>query len=103
MSLDGSVFYKPQIGPWYTEIDKARKEELIRKMYVQEHYLPIAKSGAVNMPASKEEYVNIVADALHNPGKYTKHNDDCLRTMLTYTDGKSTERAVAALKKFYSV
>lgn len=102
MTIDGSVFHKPQIGPYYTELDKARKEKLTRKMYVQEHYAPITKSGAINMPSSREAYVNMVADALQNPSVYTKHCDDCLKTMITYTDGKSTDRVVEALKKFYA-
>lgn len=102
MTIDGSVFHKPQIGPYYTEIDKLRKEKLTRMMYVQEHYAPITASGAINMPASKDAFIEMVNDALYNPHKYTKYCDDCLKTMITYTDGKTTDRVIAALKRFYN-
>lgn len=102
MTIDGSVFHKPQIGPYYTEIDKAKKEKLTRKMYIQEHYAPITKSGALNMPSSKQEFISMVNGALQNPETYTTHCDDCLNTMITYTDGQSTKRAIAALKKIYA-
>lgn len=101
MAIDGSVFHRPQIGPYYTELDKARKEKLTRMMYMQEHYLPITKSGAINMPASKEAFINMVSEALHDPDKYTTHCDDCLDTMITYKDGKTTGRVIAALKSFF--
>ena len=102
MTIDGSVFYRPQIGPYYTELDKARKEKLTRMMYVQEHYLPITESGAINMPGSKEAFIDMVSEALQDPAKYTKHCDDCLDAVITYKDGQTTSRVIAALKEFYN-
>lgn len=102
MTIDGSVFYRPQIGPYYTELDKARKEKLTRMMYVQEHYLPITKSGAINMPESKEAFIDMVSEALQYPEKYTTHCDDCLDTMITYKDGQTTGRVISALKNFFN-
>jgi hypothetical protein len=102
MTIDGSVFHKPQIGPYYTEIKKEKREYLTRKMYYQEHYLPITESKAINRPSSKEAFIEMVNEALYHPEKYTQYCNDCLQTMIVYTDGKSTDRVVAAIKKFFA-
>jgi hypothetical protein len=102
MTIDGSVFHKPQIGPYYTEIDKAKRENLTRQMYYQEHYMPITESRAINRPASKNEFIDMVNDALYHPEKYTQYCDDCLERMIVFTDGQSSNRAANAIKKFFA-
>jgi hypothetical protein len=102
MTVDGSAFYKPQIGPYYTEIKKAEREELTRKMYYQEHYMHITNSKGINLAHTKEEFVFMVNNALHHPEKYTQHCDDCLHTLITYKDGQSANRAAKAIIQFFS-
>jgi hypothetical protein len=99
MSVDGSAFNKPQIGPHYDIVDP-KGEELFRKMYFQEHYLPIMRSEVVTLAHNKKEFISIVNEALANPGKFNKKSKSCIEEIVTYSDGQSTNRAVAAIKKF---
>lgn len=101
MSVDGSAFHKPQIGPYYDEV-KPDKEDLFRQMYFQEHYRPIMRSNVINLAHSKPEFIELVNKALHSPEGYTTSCDVCLHEIITYTDGSSTNRAVTAIKSFFN-
>lgn len=101
MAVDGSAFNKPQIGPYYDTVTPA-SEELFRKMYFQEHYLPIIRSKAVNLAYTKAQFIELVSDALANPDKYNGNCDRCVQEIITYRDGKSTERAADAIKRFFT-
>jgi hypothetical protein len=100
ISVDGSAFNKPQIGPYYDTIS-TRKEKLFRRMYYQEHYQPIIKTGVVNLAYTKDEYISLINKALVNPEKFNKNSKSCLEEIITYTDGQSTNRAVATIKSFF--
>lgn len=101
MAVDGSVFNKPQIGPYYDDIHLS-KQHLFRNMYFQEHYLPIVKSKAVSLPKNKADYISMVNEALQDPFSHTSHNADCVKEIITYTDGQSSNRAVTAIKSFFA-
>lgn len=101
MTVDGSAFHKPQIGPYYDEVNPSN-EELFRKMYYQEHYVPIMNSKVVNLAKNKEEYIQLVNDCLNNPSAYNEACNACVEEIITYRDGRSSERAVAAIKHFFA-
>jgi len=101
MAVDGSVFDKPQIGPYYDDINPL-KQELIRKMYFQEHYLPIMQSKAIHLAHSKEQLIELVNKMLADPDSYNKKCRKCVEEIITCTDGQSTKRVSEILKSFFS-
>jgi hypothetical protein len=100
MSVDGSVFDKPQIGPFYDAIIP-KKQGWLRKMYYQEHFLRILKLNAVHLARSKEELIDLVNKALANPEVYNKSCKKCVEEIITYTDGRSTNRVASILRGFF--
>ena len=100
MCVDGSAFHKPQIGPYYDDINPAA-QDLFRQMYYQEHYRPIMKSRVVHLAHTKSEYIDIVNSMLEKPSDYIANCDNCVKEIITYADGQSTMRAVAAIKNFF--
>ncbi len=99
MTVDGSAFNKPQIGPAYDEINPS-KEFLLQQMYQQEHFLPIMETGGLLLATSKKSMIEYVNKALLNPGLYNKKCRIILENIITYTDGKSTDRVASVIKNF---
>nr|WP_242692196.1 CDP-glycerol glycerophosphotransferase family protein [Aridibaculum aurantiacum] len=101
MAVDGSAFNKPQVGPYYDDVNKA-SEELFRGMYYQEHYRPIMKTKVVNLAHTKQQYLQLVNDCLKQPSNYTMQCMRCVEEIITYNDGRSAKRAAAAVIKFFT-
>ncbi|HVX48616.1 MAG TPA: hypothetical protein VHB48_00610, partial [Chitinophagaceae bacterium] len=99
MAVDGSIFNKPQIAPYYDQ-DKSL-EPFLRNIYKQEHYRPIINSGVLNMADSKEKLVSLIAGALQNPNGFNTKCGNCVTEIATYADGKSTARVIAKMKTFF--
>lgn len=100
MCVDGSAFKKPQIGPYYDEVNPS-KEDLFRRMYYQEHYVPIMKSDVLNLAYTKAEFIDLVNRLIQNPSAYTANCAECVEEIITYSDGQSTSRAVSAIRNFF--
>ncbi|MDB5248667.1 MAG: hypothetical protein JWQ40_3061 [Segetibacter sp.] len=100
MTVDGSAFNKPQVGPYYDDVNPST-QHLFREMYFQEHYRPIMNSKVVNLAHSKAEYIDLVNKMLEHPCKYISNCDKCIEEIITFSDGRSTDRAVTAIKNFY--
>ena len=98
MTVDGSAFFKPQIGPYYDDIDK-KGEKLMRKLYHQEHYQPIIKSGVLNLATSRQHLIILIKNALSKPEEFTNNCTKCIEEIITYQDGQSAERVNASLRK----
>lgn len=98
MTVDGSAFSKPQIGPAYDEFVKPRKYDL-KSMYYQEYFLPIMQTTGVLHANNRKELIQFVNDALDNPQNYILKSEDILEAIITYTDGKCTERVNNVLKQ----
>ena len=101
MCVDGCVFNKPQIGPYYDDL-KPDKVELFRGMYMQEHYRPILRTNTLNLAHTKEEFISLVNNTLESPEKYISNCESCVKEIITYTDGKSTNRVVQTIEKFFA-
>jgi len=101
MAVDGSIFNKPQIGPYYDDANKAT-EPLLRAVYNQEHYKPIVASGVLTLAHNRSELISHIANALANPSAYNTKCQDCVKEIATFTDGRSTERVLAKLKTLLS-
>ena len=98
--VDGSVFKKPQIGPYYDEVNPVT-EQLFRQMYYQEHYLPIIRSGVINFADTKDAYIDILNKIILNPDLFIANCEKCVKEIITYSDGRSAERAAFAVKNFF--
>ncbi len=101
MAVDGSAFGKPQIGPYYDEVDPAT-ESLFRRMYYQEHYRPIMKIDVVQLAQTKQAFIELVQKVLENPSHYTSNCIKCVEEIVTFSDGKSANRAAIAVEKFFA-
>ncbi len=98
MTVDGSAFNKPQIGPAYFK-NSAVISKRLYKMYWQEHFAPIMQTGAVQLAKSKEELIEHINSAMHVPQDSLKASSQAiLESVITFTDGNSTERVCALLK-----
>ena len=98
MTVDGSAFNKPQIGPAYDELLAPRKYDL-KSMYFQEYFLPIMKTNGVLHASNRNELIQFVNVSLEHPEKYISKSKNILEAIITYTDGKCTERVVEVLKE----
>ncbi len=97
MTVDGSIFNKPQIAPFY-DLEKPGTQKLLRDLYFQEHYLPIVKSGAIHFAKSKKELIGLVKNSLENPATFILGNKKCVEEIISFTDGKSAERVAATIQ-----
>lgn len=98
MTVDGSVYKKPQIGPAYDDVNPA-KASLLRGMYDQDHFKPIVNSKGLQLATSKQQMVNLLNAALTTPGLFTGYCEKVQEEIITYRDGRSTERVLAVLKE----
>ena len=97
MTVDGSVFHKPQIGPAYAH-NKKYKGELLAQMYRQEHFVPISDSGVLQLAYSKEEMIRLINYALKKGASNPCKNEKMLKRVISFMDGKSTDRVADVLK-----
>lgn len=98
MTVDGSAFNKPQIGPAYDELAKPRKYDL-KSMYYQEYFLPVMETKGLAHAYNKKELINYVNDALKNPEAYVKKSKAIVEAIVTYTDGGNGDRVASALEQ----
>ena len=101
MCVDGSVFNKPQIGPFYDDI-YPENQDLFRGMYQQEHYRPILRTKVLHLAHSKEEYIDLVIQTIKDPMSHISRCKPCVEEIITYTDGQSAKRAAQAIKQFFT-
>jgi hypothetical protein len=98
MTVDGSAYCKPQIAPFYDDVDK-KNESKLRRIYYQEHFLPIVNTGGLALAHSKEELIRLVNEALEKPEKFTTKSERILEEIITYRDGRSTDRVVEVIRE----
>lgn len=101
MTVDGSAFNKPQIGPAYYKTDK-RISQLLENMYWQEHFIPIMKTGKLLLARSKNNLIDCINKSL-TTGNGEIDNSTILENVITYTDGESTERVLSVLQCMLTV
>jgi hypothetical protein len=98
MTLDGSAFGKPQIGPAY--LTNKRTSKLLKQMYFQKHFKPIVLGKGIELANSKEELITKINEALLAPSKFTNNSKRVLTDIITYTDNRATERVATLLFDF---
>lgn len=98
MTVDGCAFDKPQIGPAYDRDTLESKK--LKQMYKQEHFLPILETGGLSLANSKEELIQMIAESLNSPLDKSNSRKKILDNIITYIDGKSSDRVAMQLKGF---
>jgi len=99
MTVDGSAFGKPQIGPAYVH-HKKHSSKLLSRMYLQEHFAPVVKTKVLQLAASSDQMIHFINNALENGKVERDETEDALKPIITFCDGKSTERVAGVIKNF---
>jgi len=99
MTVDGSAFNKPQIGPAYVTHD-IKGSNLLEKMYSQEHFVPVINTNGLHLARSAKEMIQLINQALQTPQDNNNINEAILKNIITYSDGRTTERLASVIKDF---
>lgn len=99
MTVDGSAFGKPQIGPAYVH-HKKYSSRLLLQMYFQEHFIPIVETKGLQLARSSAELMQLINDALTNGKSDESKNGEILKSIISFRDGRSTERVAETVKNF---
>ncbi len=97
MAVDGSAFNKPQIAPAYDE-EYPNSKHPIRNLYYQEHFVPIVNTNGIAMADDRNKLIDLINEALIHPEKFITDCENVLKEIITYTDGKCTERVIKILE-----
>ncbi|HMZ45211.1 MAG TPA: CDP-glycerol glycerophosphotransferase family protein [Chitinophagaceae bacterium] len=97
MTVDGSAFNKPQIGPAYDDIAPA-KAHLLKGMYWQEHFIPVLKVNGIALANSKQELIELTNKALKHSDMDEQKCKQVVEEIITYANGNSTQRVAAILE-----
>jgi CDP-glycerol glycerophosphotransferase (TagB/SpsB family) len=98
MTVDGSAFSKPQIGPAYDDVLPV-SAKLLKNMYWQEHFLPIIKTAGIKLAESKQQLIDYINQALDNPQDMIIAADKIINEIITFSDGQSTSRVVETIRE----
>lgn len=97
MTVDGSAYGKPQIAPYYDAWNR-RYEEKLRKLFAQQHFLPIMQTGGLLLARSEENLVHLVNAVLSGEIRCGVKSASILQEIITYTDGNSTSRVAGVIE-----
>jgi CDP-glycerol glycerophosphotransferase (TagB/SpsB family) len=99
MTIDGAIFDRPQIGPAYDEAGP-EYNRVMRDLYEREHFLPITHSGGLAIAYSRQELIAAIGEALEQPQARCEARRKMIREIITFDDGKATQRVSAELQTF---
>ncbi|HEY4176150.1 MAG TPA: CDP-glycerol glycerophosphotransferase family protein [Kofleriaceae bacterium] len=102
MTVDGSVFDRPQVGPAYDDSAGHRYDRMMRELYEHEHFAPITASGGLDIALSRAELVRAVVSGLEHPSARAAGRKSLVQEIITYTDGHSTDRVAAELARCFT-
>jgi CDP-glycerol glycerophosphotransferase (TagB/SpsB family) len=100
MTIDGAIYDRPQIGPAYDDQPGRIYDRAMRELYLREHYLPITRSGGIQIAYSFDELLRYIAEGFENPQQYSKERKNMVRDLCAYIEGKSTERIAKTIREF---
>lgn len=95
MTVDGAMFDRPQIGPVFLPGASRRQQRFVRDFYRQEHWEPVARSDGLTLARDDAALVAGVRAAMEAPGQLSSNRSRLAEGVLTWTDGRSSERLVA--------
>jgi len=100
MTLDGAILDKPQIGPAYDDKPGKRFDRAMQELYQREHFLPITDSGGLEIAKSRNELVQMISNAIMDPGRLCEERKIMVKKICTFDDGKSSERLNRVIQEF---
>jgi hypothetical protein len=100
MAVDGAIMDRPQVGPAYDDTPGALYDRSSKELYWQEHYVPITKSGGLDIAFSREEFTRGVRSALEDPERCAQGRRRMVREICTFDDGAATARVARAVRTF---
>lgn len=83
MTIDGSIFDRPQIGPAYDDRRGGKFDRICYELYKREHYVPITDSGGLDLVRSRAAMIAGVRDALRAPSRLAYGRDKLVREICT--------------------
>ena len=98
LSVDGSVYDRPQIGPAYDPGLSKKYDRVLKELYLREHYIPITRSGGLDVVTSGEDMIRAVNEGFTNPGLRAEGRRKIVREICTFADGNCTQRVVDKLR-----
>lgn len=99
LTVDGAVFDRPQIGPAYDPGMSRKYDRVLKELYIREHYIPITRSGGLDVVTSRLAMIQAVNDGFEFPAAKADGRKRIVREICTYADGNSTQRVVDKLKQ----
>ena len=66
-------------------------------MYKQDHFIPIIETGGLRLAESREQLIEFINEALVAPENFTAKCDAILEEIITYKDGKCTDRVLKVM------
>ena len=102
MTLDGSVFDRPQIGPRFVPGNDRAEQRTVRSLYEREHWWPITASGGLRTADDEASLIAAVNDALRDPTAGAGGRARLVEDLLTFADGRSGSRLVGEIREFVS-
>lgn len=102
MTVDGSMFDRPQVGPAFLPGADRRRVRAIEDFYRQEHWEPIARSGGLSVVTDGDGLIDAVSAGLEAPGEHQTGRARLVESILTWTDGASSRRLVDAVGRVLS-
>ncbi len=98
MTIDGSAFSKPQIGPAYDDVSP-QFAHLLKNMYWQEHFRPVINVNGISLAYSKKQLIEYVNEALEHPEQMTTAALRVVEEVISYSDGECSKRVFNVLQK----
>ena len=100
MSVDGAILDRPQVGPAYDASPGRKYDRAAKECYLQEHYLPIYRSGGIDLVHSSHEMATAIRSAFENPGRAKQGRERIVEEICTFNDGKCTARVATQVASF---
>lgn len=97
MTVDGAWFDRPQIGPAFGGERSRVGDRAVRDLYRREHWLPIARSGGMSISPDPGSLVHDIGRGLSHPEERADGRRRVLEEIVTFTDGRATERVAAGI------
>lgn len=100
MTVDGAIFDRPQVGPGYDDSFGGKYDQTARDLYLQEHYLPITRSGGLAIAHSGQQLIRAIRSGIEDPGRLAEGRKRLVREICTYDDGRATDRVAESVRSF---
>jgi hypothetical protein len=100
MTVDGAIFDKYQVGPAYDDSPSRKYDRAALECYHQEHFLPIAQSGGIDIARNRQALIQAVRAGSTNPEQMRQGRRRIVQEICTFDDGQCASRVASAVREF---